>query len=317
LKSAVETTPAQKPIYVDLARILDVVANTSRWGKNVLEAIQNKELSGLSPEGFEDLVADYYRSLGARVEQNVNIAGFQIDVMALEITPSGEPLRSVVECKFYRDKVGNRLINDFARIVATIKDAGEADRGILVAYSGFTQDAYLAAKHTGIRLVHYKDIANHAQVHQSRLNETEPSRQSVATRMSREKAEGPMLRSVFVIMPFSSDLDDLYYYGIHGAIRQVGATCMRMDQAHFTGDILQEIYKHIKNARLVVAEVSQQNSNVFYEIGFAHAIDKPVVLLAKDVSSSPFDISGLNHIVYSSIKDLEQKLTARLKALIG
>jgi len=42
-----------------------------------------------------------------------------------------------------------------------------------------------------------------------------------------------------------------------------------------------------------------------------------VVLLAKDVSSSPFDISGLNHIVYSSIKDLEQKLTARLKALIG
>ena len=84
---------------------------------------------------------------------------------------------------------------------------------------------------------------------------------------------------------------------------------MRMDQAHFTGDILQEIYKHIKNARLVVAEVSQQNSNVFYEIGFAHAIDKPVVLLTKDVSSSPFDISGFNHIVYSSIADLERKLT--------
>lgn len=316
LESAISKAPDQKPLYTDMIRILDVIANTSRWGKSVLGALQNKELSELSPAGFEDLVADYYRSLGAKVNQNVNIAGFQIDVFVSENTPSGEPLRSVVECKFYQDKVGNRIVNDFARIVETIKDAGEADKGIIVAYSGFTQDAHLSAKHSHVRLIHYKDIAAGAKKLPIDSGRVQPVQLSSKTTMPPSKSESESW-SIFVIMPFSSDLDDLFYYGIHGAIKQMRATCTRIDQVHFTGDILQEIYQNIRKARLIVAEVSQQNSNVFYELGFAHALGKPVILLAKDVSKTPFDISGFNHIVYKNITDLEQKLTARLKAIIG
>lgn len=310
---AIVNDPFKQSIEEDLIKLLDVVSTTSKWGKSVFQALTNKELSELTPELFEDSVADYYRSVGANVQQNLNIAGFQIDVFASEHTASGESVRSVIECKFYQEKVGNRLVNDFARIVATIKEAEEGDRGIIVAYSGFTQDAYLAAKHTGIRLVHYKDLKIAPRV---LSNTTEKQPKYVDIKQPSGKSLLVSEPLVFVIMPFSSEFDDLYYYGIRGGVQKCGAACTRTDQLHFTGEILEEIYKLIETSRFIVAEVSQPNANVFYELGFAHALKKTVILLTRDASKIPFDISGFNHIVYKSIADLEQKLSARLNVLL-
>ena len=53
-----------------------------------------------------------------------------------------------------------------------------------------------------------------------------------------------------------------------------------------------------------------------YELGYAHAINKPVILLTKDISSAPFDIRGHNHIVYSSIVNLRESLANRLKGTL-
>jgi len=117
-------------------------------------------------------------------------------------------------------------------------------------------------------------------------------------------------------MPFSSDYDDIFFYGIMGAIKTFGAICIRADNIEFTGDILQQIYNSIYQSKLIIAEVTEQNANVFYELGYAHALKKPVILITKDVSKSPFDISGFNHIIYQNIKDLQTKLEARLKALL-
>ena len=315
LEQSISKSPGKAKIYNDLVRLLDVISNTSRWGKSVFYALEDKDLSTLTPETFEDLVADYFRALGATVVQNTNLIGFQIDALVTETTGSGAPLRTVVECKFYQDKIGNRLVNDFIRIVQTIKEAGEADRGMIVAYSGFTQDAQLVAKNSSVQLVHYKDIATRTK----KTSETKivDNKQSVTKTKRRPSHVEIASSSVFVIMPFSSDLDDLFYYGILGAIRQTNANCIRADQLHFTGDILREIYGNIEKARLIIAEVTQPNANVYYELGYANAMQKPVVLLAKDGSKPPFDIAGLNHIFYKNIADLEQKLVARLKALLG
>ena len=117
-------------------------------------------------------------------------------------------------------------------------------------------------------------------------------------------------------MPFLADLEDTYYYGILGAVRKADATCARIDQFHFTGEILQEIYEYIKNADLIIAEISQNNANVYYELGYAHALAKPVILLTKDISQTPFDVRGYNHIIYKSITELEEKLADRLTVLL-
>ncbi len=121
---------------------------------------------------------------------------------------------------------------------------------------------------------------------------------------------------LFAIIPFSSDMDDVYYLGIHETARALGCSCDKVDQIEFVGPILDKIYDSIKNSRIVLAELSTPNVNVYYELGYAHALGKPTILITKDISASPFDVRGYNHIVYSSIRDLRSKLKARLEAIL-
>ena len=112
----------------------------------------------LSWARFEDEVSQLYRDLGADVKQNVNLAGFQIDVYVEEETPSKQKIRSAIECKFYKDKIGNRIVNDFVREIETLKQRKLVDKGVIVSYAGFSAQAHEVAKNTGVELRHIKDI---------------------------------------------------------------------------------------------------------------------------------------------------------------
>ncbi len=314
LEKSIKGDSEKTAIFSDMVSILDLIASTSRWGKSVFYSLENKTIGALNPSTFEDAVADYYRSIDAKVEQDVSLAGFQVDVVVTETTMSGEEIRSAIECKFYSGKVGNRIVNDFARIVATMKESGLIDRGTMVAYSGFSKDAKLAAKHSGIKLLHYKDIA---AKHSEFLGSSSASVESTVETSESSLAKETPSTDVFVVMPFSAYLDDHFFFGIRGAVDSCGLNCERGDEMHFTGDIVQEIYNKIKNARIIIAEVTEHNANVYYELGFAHALQKPVILLTGDISKAPFDISGFNHIAYNNIKDLKTKLTDRLSAILG
>lgn len=259
---------------------------------------------------FEDEVASLYRAVGASVKQNVNLAGFQIDMLVHESTQSGQKIRFAVECKYYKDKVGNRVVNDFSRIVSTIKTAGLVDRGVIVAHRGFTQDASLVAQQVGIELLTLEDLKQQIPGPTPKLP---PSREKKITKQHDLKPKE--IRRFFVVMPFVPDLDDVYHFGIRETIARIGGVCERADEIQYTGGILEKIYDSIRRADAIIAEVSSQNPNVYYEIGFAHALGKPVVLVTRDVSSSPFDLRGYNHIVYSSIVELRKKLEEMLRNL--
>jgi hypothetical protein len=263
-------------------------------------------------ERFEDEVAAIYRLLGASVKQNLNLGGFQIDLVAEEMTQSGQKLRVLVECKFYRDKVGNRVVNDFARVVATLKSLERIDRGAIVSHRGFTQDATLVGANTGIELLTLDDL---------RQRVPEPNNQEQVVPKKREPRQPSILsagaaRRFFVVMPFAPELDDVYHLGIRETIQTLGGACERADEIQHTGGILEKIYNSIRTASVIIAEVSVPNPNVFYEIGFAHALGKPVVLLTRDISSSPFDLRGYNHIVYRSIVELRKSLGSMLQQLL-
>ena len=70
------------------------------------------------------------------------------------------------------------------------------------------------------------------------------------------------------------------------------------------GIILQDIIRSIVTSDVIVAEVTPANPNVFYELGYAHAIEKPTILLAEKPTDSgrhlPFDISGFRVIFYDN-----------------
>ena len=121
---------------------------------------------------------------------------------------------------------------------------------------------------------------------------------------------------VLVLMPFSEQFLDIYEYGIKQACEAAGADCERIDEQVFTGDILNRLFRQIETADLIVAEVTGKNQNVYYEVGYAHASKKQVVLLTQTKDDIPFDLKHFPHIAYDSLRTLNRDLLARVRALI-
>ncbi len=123
---------------------------------------------------------------------------------------------------------------------------------------------------------------------------------------------------VFVLMPFDTQFDERYKLGIKEPVEALGLKCDRVDEIQFTGNIINKVYECIESARLIVADMSGKNPNVFYEVGYAHALDKTVILLTEQAKDIPFDLQAQKHIIYgSSILMLREQLIVTVKEIIG
>src|SRR5688572_13651792 len=112
-------------------------------------------------------------------------------------------------------------------------------------------------------------------------------------------------QKAFVVMPFSRELTDIYELGIKAGCELAGVTCTRVDEQIFSEHILKRIYQQIDDADLIIAEMTGRNPNVFYEVGYAHARDKTVLLLTRSEDDIPFDLRGFRHIIHGgSITDI-------------
>lgn len=117
----------------------------------------------------------------------------------------------------------------------------------------------------------------------------------------------------FVLMPFDKNFDDIYKLGIKETATQLGLLAERVDEQIFREGILERIYRQIEIADFILADMSGQNPNVFYEVGYAHAKGKLCILMTKDAADIPFDLKHHRHIVYgSSIESLRKSLTEEL-----
>jgi hypothetical protein len=120
---------------------------------------------------------------------------------------------------------------------------------------------------------------------------------------------------VFVAMPFAESFQDTFHYGITPAIRQAGLICERMDELTFTGDAIQRMRERINAAGIVVADLTDANPNVYLEVGFAWGRDIPTVLVCHHTTPLTFDVRSQRCLIYSSIRDLEKKLTNEINNL--
>lgn len=121
--------------------------------------------------------------------------------------------------------------------------------------------------------------------------------------------------SIFVAMPFASEMDDTFFYGIQRPIEQVGYLCERADLASFTGNVVEWVKNKINSAKLIIAELTGGNPNVYLEVGFAWGIGKPSVLVIKKDAELKFNVRGQRCLIYNSIRDLEKKLYEELCSL--
>ena len=95
---------------------------------------------------------------------------------------------------------------------------------------------------------------------------------------------------VFVIMPFDTRLDGLYSM-VREACASLGVQCHRSDEIDEAGRITEQIYDAIQTADALVADISDRNPNVMYELGFAHAQKKEVIVLNTG-PDAPFDVES-------------------------
>ncbi|PTL85798.1 hypothetical protein [Vitiosangium sp. GDMCC 1.1324] len=119
----------------------------------------------------------------------------------------------------------------------------------------------------------------------------------------------------FVAMPFAPEMEDVYHYGIQGPVRAAGLLCERVDQAMFEGAIIQRIKERIDTAKVVIADLSMSNPNVYLEVGYAWGRGRPAILLVRDVNELKFDVAGHRCLVYRSIRELEVMLSRELQRL--
>lgn len=109
--------------------------------------------------------------------------------------------------------------------------------------------------------------------------------------------------SCFVLMPFGSPVGDYYQQIYEPAIRKAGLRPVRADDDIFgAGKIIDQIWDGINAAKVLVAEMTNRNPNVFYELGLAHALDKPVVLVSSNEEDVPFDLKHIR-VIYYNVSD--------------
>ena len=126
-----------------------------------------------------------------------------------------------------------------------------------------------------------------------------------------------MPKRCFFIMPFAPGHRYFYLYVKQHIETRHDFECHRVDDVpHFTQAIIDQIQDEIRDADIIIADVSGGNPNVFYELGLAHALDKFVLLVTQDdYDKLPFDIEGLRVLSYRNaenfLTELDQILIAR------
>jgi hypothetical protein len=119
---------------------------------------------------------------------------------------------------------------------------------------------------------------------------------------SKASTAGPRIASgtsCFVMQPFAAPLGGYYESVFKPAIEQAGLTAVRADADIFgAGKIIDQIWRGIQNASVLIAELTTKNPNVFYELGLAHAIEKPVILVSSNQDDVPFDLRHIRVILY-------------------
>lgn len=106
----------------------------------------------------------------------------------------------------------------------------------------------------------------------------------------------------FVLMPFTAKWSQRVWRRVSATVEATGYSCERAKELK-DDDILEEIWRKIVSAGVIIADVTGRNPNVMYEIGVAHTVGKPVILMTQSVEDIVFDLSGKRHLIYEDNDD--------------
>jgi hypothetical protein len=114
-------------------------------------------------------------------------------------------------------------------------------------------------------------------------------------------------------MPFSDEFNWVFEDLIEPALSDAGYEVIRADTVVDQQSIMRDIVEGIIRCDLTIVEITSLNPNVMYELGMAHALRRPTIILTQDVSNGPFDLRAYRLIQYSEqyreVVTVKDKLT--------
>ena len=125
---------------------------------------------------------------------------------------------------------------------------------------------------------------------------------------------------VFVAMPFAPELTPVWADHIRAVTHSLDLVAARGDDFFTAHSIMSDVWTALTTARVVIADCTGRNPNVFYEIGVAHTIGKPVILITQNGDDVPFDLRHIRYINYAytppGMKEFEGTLADTLKTTL-
>lgn len=124
---------------------------------------------------------------------------------------------------------------------------------------------------------------------------------------------------VFIIMPMMVDVDsetkdkiDITYFAIKEAASSAGYRAERVDRIPGGSSIDSKIYENIEKAEIIVADLSFERPNCYFELGYARALGKDLIIISREGTKVHFDLEHYDRIEYSSGSELNSELRIKL-----
>lgn len=124
----------------------------------------------------------------------------------------------------------------------------------------------------------------------------------------------------FVLIPFQPAFLRLYTEYIKPTLENIGFRVLKANDIFTSTEIIEDIWELINKSRIVVADVTGKNANVFYELGITHTLGKDYIIITQNSEDVPFDVQHRRYFPYVDDKNgwlvLRQDLEKAVKAIM-
>ena len=126
---------------------------------------------------------------------------------------------------------------------------------------------------------------------------------------------------LFVLMPFTDSMRPVYDDHIKKVASELSLSIARADDFFSAHSVMADVWSAIFSAKAIIADCTARNPNVFYEIGLAHVLGKPVILITQKSEDVPFDVRHLRYLEYTftprGMVDFERALGETLRNVLN
>lgn len=278
----INVSPELKPLYANLLRL--------GIGKYLI----SKRFDHLCIENNIDQLwndcEDYVRSLSNVAILVPGYTGYAEEALGIFLTELLETGRE----KFI--EILGKILCDFVDWRNTNVDLSRIKDALLKL--GYTEDEIKDSLHINVR---------------TRIDKGGRSPKLVNFKNVKEEIDNSLC---FVLMPFDEKFTPIYENIIKKVVEEFDLNCKRADEIFGTKPIIEDIWQHIQKARILLADLTDRNPNVFYELGLAHAIGKDTILITQELNDVPFDLRHYRCIVYEDSISGAEKLKEGIKSTL-